>query len=221
MKYKFYNANKADVHPITKGFELIKNPRDMYDFMSNIWCEYSCAPRMRKDWSKENKTLGQCSITSFLIQDIFGGEVYGVPLGDGSYHCYNVVNGVQFDLTSEQFGDQKLVYDDKYPQTREEHFASKEKYERYLYLKRTLIDHLLIEKNKTFNQDLSHLYKGQSPYMMVICCSDSRVVPELIFNSSYNELFVIRTAGNVINEGELASIEYGLEHLQSNPRRFR
>ena len=49
--------------------------------------------------------------------------------------------------------------------------------------------------------------------MIVVCCSDSRVVPEQIFNSSLNEMFVIRTAGNVINEGELASIEYGIEHL--------
>lgn len=215
MNYKFYNANKADVYPITKGFELIKDPRVMYDLMSNIWCEYSCAPRMRKDWSKENMTLGQCSITSFLIQDIFGGEVYGVPLGDGSYHCYNVVNGIQFDLTSEQFGDQKLIYDNKYPQSREEHFASEEKYQRYLYLKKELINKLLLLKNKEFsnNNDLKEFEKGQSPYMMVICCSDSRVVPEKIFNASYNELFVIRTAGNVINDGELASIEYGIEHL--------
>ena len=213
MKYKFFNADKADVHPITKGFELIDNPRVLYDYMDQIWCEYSCAPRMRKDWSINNKTLGQCSITSFLIQDIFGGEVYGVPLGDGSYHCYNVVDGIQFDLTSEQFGDQKLVYDNKYPQSREEHFSSKEKYERYLYLKRELINKLLLKKNEGFHQDLSHLSKGQSPYMMVICCSDSRVVPEMIFNTSYNEMFVIRTAGNVINDGELASIEYGIEHL--------
>ena len=142
MKYKFYNANKADVHPITKGYELIKNPRDMYDYMSDIWCEYSCAPRMRKDWSKDNKTLGQCSITSFLIQDIFGGEVYGVPLGDGSYHCYNVVDGVQFDLTSEQFGETKLNYDLSNPQTRESHFVKQEKYERYLLLKKKLKEYL-------------------------------------------------------------------------------
>lgn len=215
MEYKFFNANKADMPPITKGFELLSNPRKMYDYMSKIWCEYSCAPRMRKDWSKDNMTLGQCSITSFLIQDIFGGEVYGVPLGDGSYHCYNVINGVQFDLTSEQFGNQNLIYDDKYPQSREEHFASREKYERYLYLKRTLINNLLIEKNQNFSSknELSSLTKGQSPYMMVICCSDSRVVPEMVFNTSYNEMFVIRTAGNVINEGELASIEYGIGHL--------
>lgn len=134
MSYRFYGNETLDVKPINNKYRGIKNQKDLYDALSHIWCEYSCAPRMRKDWSKENMTLGQCSITSFLVQDIFGGEVYGVPLKDGGYHCYNVVNGVKFDLTSEQFGDEKLIYDDKYPQSREEHFASEEKYLRYKYL---------------------------------------------------------------------------------------
>ena len=142
MEYKFYGSDTLSVKPINSDFTKVKDQRHLYDLLSDIWCEYSCAPRYRKDWSKENKTLGQCSISSFLIQDIFGGKVYGVPLKEGDFHCYNVVDGIRFDLTSEQFGDEKLVYDDKYEQTREEHFASKEKYERYLYLKNTLLDKL-------------------------------------------------------------------------------
>ena len=54
---------------------------------------------------------------------------------------------------------------------------------------------------------------GQSPFALIVSCSDSRVSPEIIFNTFLGELFVIRTAGNVINEGELASIEYGIKHL--------
>ena len=57
------------------------------------------------------------------------------------------------------------------------------------------------------------LIKGQHPYALIITCSDSRVIPEEIFSASLGELFVIRSAGNVINDGELASIEYGLKHL--------
>ena len=60
------------------------------------------------------------------------------------------------------------------------------------------------------NRELSN---GQKPYALIITCSDSRVIPEEIFNASIGELFIIRSAGNVINEGELASIEYGIEHL--------
>ena len=165
MEYKFYGSDTQSVKPINKEFFAIKDQRHLYDLLSNIWCEYTCAPRLRKDWSTNNKTLGQCSITSFLVQDIFGGEVYGVPLKDGNYHCFNNINGIVFDLTSEQFGGQKLVYDNKYPQSREEHFASEEKYQRYLYLKRELINKMLLLKNKEFStaNNLKELEKGQSP----------------------------------------------------------
>lgn len=54
---------------------------------------------------------------------------------------------------------------------------------------------------------------GQVPYVTVITCSDSRVPPEHIFQAGIGELFVIRTAGNVIGEFELGSVEYGAEHL--------
>ena len=93
---------------------------------------------MRKDWSRENKTLGQCSITAFLAQDIFGGNVYGVLREGGNYHCYNVAGGCMFDLTSEQFGDEILNYENNPGQSREVHFAKEEKRKRYEYLKEEL-----------------------------------------------------------------------------------
>ena len=138
MKYAFYGAETPSIKPIRQEYEAIADQRAMYDLLSGIWCVESCAPRLRPQWSAENPTLGQCSITSFLVQDIFGGEVYGVPLAGGGYHCYNVVGCVRFDLTSEQFGDEALIYDDKHPQSREEHFADADKYARYLLLKREL-----------------------------------------------------------------------------------
>lgn len=119
-------------------YKGIKTIDDLNEALCHIWCAETCAPRMRKDWSKDNMTLGQCSITSFLIQDIFGGDVYGVPLPEGGYHCFNNVDGRDFDLTSAQFGDQKLVYTHNYPQSREEHFADRDKYKRYLLLKQKL-----------------------------------------------------------------------------------
>lgn len=81
----------------------INSPEDLYEELTHIWTADTCAPRMRDDWTPDNMTLGHCSITAFLAQDIFGGKVYGVPLGDGNYHCYNVVGNMMFDLTSEQF----------------------------------------------------------------------------------------------------------------------
>ena len=109
----------------------------------HVWCRETCAPRMQQDWSEENRTLGQCSITAFLAQDIFGGKVWGVPLGDGNYHCFNAADGCVFDLTSEQFGDEKLDYSLLYEQKREEHFQKPEKKERYGKLKAKLSEFII------------------------------------------------------------------------------
>ena len=93
---------------------------------------------MWQDWTPDNSTLGQCSVTAFLMQDIYGGKVYGVPLGDGNYHCFNAVGGCIFDLTSEQFGNVKLNYDDCVEQFLEDHFAKEEKRLRYELLREKL-----------------------------------------------------------------------------------
>ena len=54
---------------------------------------------------------------------------------------------------------------------------------------------------------------GQHPYAIVVCCSDSRVIPEEIFDAAIGDLFVIRVAGNVLDNHQLGSIEYAVEHL--------
>ena len=138
MKYKFWGCEQANVPAITAQYKGIATPLDLYDVLSKIWCADTCAPRMRQNWTPENKTLGQCSITAFLAQDIFGGKVYGVLRPGGNYHCYNVVGDCRFDLTSEQFGDEALVYEGNLEQFREIHFAKEEKRLRYEYLKKEL-----------------------------------------------------------------------------------
>ena len=138
MQYNFYGHDTPVASPINDEYKKIKSQYDLYDRLSGIWCEYTCAPRLRKDWSKHNKTLGQCSITAFLVQDIFGGKVFGVPTDNGGKHCFNVVNGFTFDLTSEQFQGKPIDYADAVEQSRDEHFAKREKYERYLYLVKEL-----------------------------------------------------------------------------------
>lgn len=136
--YQFYGWEHADVPAITDEYRGIKTPRNLYDALSQIWCADTCAPRMRHNWSPDNKTLGQCSITAFLAQDIFGGRVYGILRPDGNYHCYNVIGDCCFDLTSEQFKDEILVYGNNPEQFRENHFAKEEKRLRYEHLKRKL-----------------------------------------------------------------------------------
>lgn len=57
--------------------------------------------------------------------------------------------------------------------------------------------------------------EGQAPYAIIIACSDSRVIPEAAFSAGLGELFVIRVAGNVIDDHQLGSIEYAAGHLGS------
>ena len=56
--------------------------------------------------------------------------------------------------------------------------------------------------------------KGQSPIAIVLTCADSRVAPELFLDQGLGDLFVIRNAGNVLDEHVLGSMEYAVEHLQ-------
>ena len=142
--YGWENGNKAKA--MYAGREW--TPGRLYQTLKKLWSRETCAPRMREEWSEENPTLGQCSITAFLAQDIFGGKVYGVPLGDGNFHCWSMVDGIAFDLTSEQFGGKALDYSDNPEQFRYVHFSKAEKRQRYEALKTTLLLRIVEEGDK-------------------------------------------------------------------------
>lgn len=57
------------------------------------------------------------------------------------------------------------------------------------------------------------LAREQHPFAVVVGCSDSRVPPEILFDQGLGDLFVVRVAGNVVDDVALASIEYAVEHL--------
>jgi len=61
-----------------------------------------------------------------------------------------------------------------------------------------------------------YLTKGQWPFATILCCSDSRVSPEIIFDSGQGELFIVRVAGNVIDPDLIGSIEYATLHSTSH-----
>jgi carbonic anhydrase len=57
------------------------------------------------------------------------------------------------------------------------------------------------------------LAKGQHPFAAVLTCADSRVPPELIFDEGLGDLFVVRVAGNIVDDAITGSLEYAAEHL--------
>ncbi|MGZ3798075.1 MAG: carbonic anhydrase, partial [Pseudobdellovibrionaceae bacterium] len=78
------------------------------------------------------------------------------------------------------------------------------------YLKGTL------RKDGQSNKDRERLVTGQKPHTIILSCSDSRVPPEVLFDQKLGEIFVIRTAGEALDNAAIASVEYALEHLGSH-----
>lgn len=65
-------------------------------------------------------------------------------------------------------------------------------------------------------QRRKELVAGQHPFAAILCCSDSRVPPELVFDQGLGDIFVVRVAGNVVLEDTLGSVEYADVHLHTS-----
>lgn len=63
--------------------------------------------------------------------------------------------------------------------------------------------------------DIKRLSSGQQPHSIVLSCSDSRVPPEVLFDQKLGEIFVVRTAGQSLDDMAIASMEYAVSHLGS------
>jgi len=61
----------------------------------------------------------------------------------------------------------------------------------------------------------AELKTGQDPFAVILGCSDSRIPPEVIFDQGLGDLFVVRVAGNVLDDIVLGSIEYAASHLHT------
>lgn len=69
-------------------------------------------------------------------------------------------------------------------------------------------------KHPNLSKERLHaLEKGQQPIAAILCCSDSRVPPEIIFDQGLGDLFEIRNAGNVLDDHVIGSVEYAVKHL--------
>jgi len=67
------------------------------------------------------------------------------------------------------------------------------------------------------NQDASRrssLLEGQNPFAVIFGCADSRLAAEIIFDLGLGDAFVVRTAGQVIDDAVLGSLEYSISELQ-------
>lgn len=75
---------------------------------------------------------------------------------------------------------------------------------------------MVLKHPNTNKERRDMLTKFQHPFAVVITCSDSRVPPELLFDQGLGDIFVIRNAGNVLDDHVMGSVEYAVEHLGVN-----
>ena len=114
------------------------------------WSYETCSPGLKSMWTKDNPYLGQCAITSLIVNDLFGGKIMRCMTSTGS-HYYNLINDTIVDLTREQFVDEIPQYEDASERTREYLLSNTDTRERYLLLRTNLQQVMEKETNKIHN----------------------------------------------------------------------
>jgi len=66
------------------------------------WCEDTCLDSLKKDWNENNKSLGQCAVTSLIVNLYMGGKIMRCETPKGG-HYFNIINDEIVDLTKSQF----------------------------------------------------------------------------------------------------------------------
>lgn len=101
------------------------------------WTKETCFPGLKDYWSKQNPSLGQCAVTSLIVNDYYGGKIMRCMTSSGS-HYYNLVNNEIIDLTKEQFLNEEPDYINSEERTREYILSNTDTKDRYLLLKDNL-----------------------------------------------------------------------------------
>ena len=102
--YRFYGCEYADeIKPIKPcGAATLGK---FYLACRKSWSFDTCSPDYRHLWSAENNAAGQCTISSILVHEYFGGEILNIP----GEHTFNRIDGKIVDITSEQFGHDAVI----------------------------------------------------------------------------------------------------------------
>ena len=114
------------------------NIEELKELLIESYSEDTCLPGLKKQWSKENPTLGQCAITAMAVYDLFGGKIMRCMVSSGS-HYYNIIDDHIVDLTADQFLGEKPLYEEGTERTREYLLSNEDTKKRYLILLKNLL----------------------------------------------------------------------------------
>lgn len=117
---------------------------ELFYNIAKSWSRDTCYPLCKENWNIDNPSLGQCAVTSLVVNDFLGGKIMRCMCGDTS-HYYNVVNGEIIDFTVEQFGGKIPEYYNSEEKNRNDLLENKNTAFRYFLLLENV-------KNKTSEQ---------------------------------------------------------------------
>lgn len=102
----YYISNPTATIPCIKPNKKFSTINELYNLLNSIgWNEMTVY--LKDQWDPALKCSGQCNSTALLVKEYFGGEIINYPNPNGGAvkkgHCFNRINGVDIDLTSDQF----------------------------------------------------------------------------------------------------------------------
>lgn len=107
----------------------IKDIETLKQILLKCWSQKTCYPSMQKAWNQANPSIGQCAITSLLVQKYFGGQIKKCTIGSIS-HYYNEISGTVIDLTKEQF-NKSIEYKEPLIKTKDDILSNPDTKNRY------------------------------------------------------------------------------------------
>jgi hypothetical protein len=85
--------------------------KELEEKLYKLYDKETCYPKCKNEWHKDNPYIGQCAVTSLIVNDLFKGAIYKIKVKDMS-HYFNYINGEIIDLTAGQFNE-KINYNQK------------------------------------------------------------------------------------------------------------
>ena len=122
---------------------------ELKHILFNCYCQNTCSPGLKNEWSIDNPSLGQCAISTLIVNDYFGGKIMRCMTSSGS-HYYNLIDNEIVDLTVEQFLGKIPNYSLSEERTREYLLSNENTKRRYLVLKKSIEEEITFE-NKIRN----------------------------------------------------------------------
>lgn len=130
--------------------------------LSLSWSRETCSPGLKDNWSDENSALGQCAVTSLIVNDFMGGKIMRCMCETGS-HYYNLIDGKVIDLTSSQFNEIP-DYSKGEERTREYLLANVDTKNRYLILLESVKNNFIKHGKKEYKLlDINGSYFSKIP----------------------------------------------------------